>query len=482
MIGDLKHAWRTIARMPVLASVVVVSLGIGIGVNTAVFSWVQAMVLRPLPGVAHGTSFQTVEARAETGSYPGVSWLEYDDLRARLRSFPDLMAFRMVPFNVGEVGHTQRTYGQLVSGNYFSALGLKPAVGRFLRPDEVVRPGSEPVVVISYDYWRTRFASAPTVPGRSLRVNGVPLTIVGVAPERFQGTVLSLTFDMWAPATLAPTLFGGSRELEDRSLRGYTALGTLRPGTSVDQAQTELEQAMRELGRVYPETNASMHGEVLSFWRAPRGPQRMLANALLMLQGVLLLLLLAVCGNTANLLLARASTRQREMGVRLALGAGPWRVLTLQLMETLMLGIGGAALGAAIATWATNALRAVPFIGSVPVRFQTDLDPGFTREGVLLAAYDLSDRNQDGAFSRDFARRLLDRLRALPEVEAASIASSVPLDIHGLPMRSFSLEGRVRSDATLDTALTNTVTPDYFRTMGIPLRAGVDFASIGDAT
>jgi predicted permease len=301
---------------------------------------------------------------------------------------------------------------------------------------------------------------------------------------------------------------------------------------------------------------------VVPFWQATRGPQRMLANALLMLQGVLLLLLLAVCGNTANLLLARASARHREMGVRLALGAGRWRIARLLLIENVMMAVVGAAIGAIIAAWASGALRAVPFITAFPIKFQTgvdgvgltfamtlgvlcgvifgivpalqlagldpqaalhsgartagksrlrnvlmgaevglalvvllaaalflrsftetkEVDPGFKREGVLLAAYDFAGRNVDGPFARDFARRLLERLRALPDVDVAAIAASVPLDIHGLPMRSFAVEGRARSDAAPDTALTNTVTPGYFAAMGIPLRSGHDFTELADTT
>ncbi|MBI1876312.1 MAG: hypothetical protein HYS05_20805 [Acidobacteria bacterium] len=135
---DLRHACRAIAKMPVLAAVVIVSLGVGIGANTTVFSWLQAVVLRPLPGVPDAGGLHLVEPRAETGSYPGVSWLEYHDLRERLRSFPDLLAFRMAPFNIGETGRTQRTFGLLISGNYFSALALRPAFGRFVRADEAV--------------------------------------------------------------------------------------------------------------------------------------------------------------------------------------------------------------------------------------------------------------------------------------------------------------------------------------------------------
>lgn len=560
MSGDLRQTWRAIRSMPVVAFVVVASLGVGIGVNTAVFSWVQAVVLRPLPGVPDSAALTLVEPLAETGSYPGASWREYNDLRGRLRTFSDLVAFRIVPFSVGESGRVERAFALLVSGNYFDALGLGPAAGRFLRPDEAVRPGAEPVIVISYDYWQSHFGGDPSVVGRALRVNDRLLTIVGVTPPRFQGTVLGLAFDIWAPATLAPAIVAGSRELDDRGLRGYSVVGRLQRGTSPPQAQSEVDAAMRDLARAYPETNAKITAEVLPFWRAPRGPQRLLAGALLVLQAVMLLLLLAVCGNTANLMLARASARQREMGVRLALGASRLRIARLLLAESMALSAGGVALGVAIAAWGTTALRAVPMIAGFPIRFQTrvdeltlafaillgllsgalfgvvpalqlaradplsairsgvrtagrsalrntlmavevglavvvllaaatflrsfsdtrDTDPGFRREGVLLAAYEMSGRSVPPAEAREFTRRLLDRLRGLPGVETAAIASSVPLDIHGLPMRSFTLEGRVRADTIAEQTLTNTVTPRYFATMGIPFVEGVDFADLAD--
>ena len=207
MMG-LRHAWRSLLKMPVLASVVVLSLGVGIGVNTAVFSWIQTVILRPLPGVADSGGIQLVEVHADSGSYPGVSWLEFHDLRARVRAMPDLFAFAMTPFTLGDAGRTERVFGLFVSGNYFSALGIKPALGRLLRADEVVQPGRDPVVVISHDFWRTRFASAADAIGQNIRVNDRQLTIVGVAPPRFQGTVLALNFDLLVPATLAPVLQG----------------------------------------------------------------------------------------------------------------------------------------------------------------------------------------------------------------------------------------------------------------------------------
>ena len=559
---DLRHACRTIAGMPGLAAVIVASLGVGIGVNTAVFSWLQALVLQPIPGVRDTSRLQLVEPRAETGSYPGVSWTEYRELRERLPSFRDLLVSRMVAFNVGEAGRLERTFGLLVSDNYFSALGLQPALGRFMQPaeqDAAVRTGVEPIV-ISHEFWKTRFGGARDAVGRTLRVNERPLTIVGVAPRDFHGTVTGVNFDLWVPATLAPVVLVGSRELEERRARGYSAMGTLQAHATRAQAQSDLDAAMWQLAHDFPDTNGKMGGEVLPLWKAPRGPQRFLVAALGALQVVMLLLLVTVCGNAAALVLARAGTRQREIGVRMALGAGRWRVFSLLLTENLLLGLASAALGAAIAVWGTEALRAVRISLAFPIEFHTRIDaaglavatllgvgcglvfgvgpavqlarvdpqsalrnggstsrrsrmrealmgvqvalallvlivaaislksfqearhtyPGFRPEGVLLAAYEFTGRNVPSQVSRDFVSRLLERLRALPSVEAAAVAASVPLDIHGLPLRSFALEGRARADGAPDRALTNTVTPGYFRTMGIPLREGTDFAELSD--
>src|SRR5258707_1173622 len=348
--------------MPGLAAVIVVSLAIGIGVNTTIFSWIQMILFQPLPGVSGASNFLLVEPRTETGGYPGASWLEYRALQAQVPALRDIVASQMVAFNVGESGQTERTHGQLVSGNYFSALGLKPAAGRFIQPQEAEQPGTEPVVVISYDYWQTRFRGAPEAVGQKLRVNERELTVIGVAPKEFQGTMVPLKFELWAPATMAPALLGGARDLEDRSARGFSLIGMLKPGATREEAQAELTTALAQLARDCPEASAGIGGEILAFWEAPRGPQRLLISGLAVLQGVMLLLLLAVCGNTANLMLARGSTRQREMAVRVAVGAGRWRIGSLVLSENMLFAFLGATLGAAIAVWGPPALRVAPQI------------------------------------------------------------------------------------------------------------------------
>jgi len=560
-VRDFRYAWRTIVRMPMLAVVVVVSLGIGIGVNTAVFSWIQAVVLQPIPGVESPSSFYLVETRADTGSYPGASWLEYRDFAESLRSFRELVAFRMVPLNVGDPDRSEQRYGLLVSDNYFSALGLRPAVGHFPQANEAV---------ISYGFWKARFDRSPEAVGQTLRINDQVVEIAGVVPDGFQGTVLGVDFDFWVPVRLAPSLFAGSRELEDRSQRGYYIMGKLRSGATAQQAQTEVSAAMRQFAQLYPAASGNFKAEVLPYWRAPRGPQRFLVTGLVILQSIMLLLLVAVCGNTANLLLARATARGREVGTRLALGATRWRIVRLLMTESLLLALFGAALGAVIAVWGTEALRAARLSMAIPIRFQTSintagftvaamlgvpcaaifgiapalqlvrgdlqtklrsnfgsvpatrlrqwlmaaeaaialmvllaaalffesfrdtrtLDPGFQIEGILLSAYDLRDsaghRQPDGrtdpAFSRLFADQLLERLRGVPGVESAAIATSVPLDIHGMPMFSFNLPGKENNDGTPQRSLVNVVTPDYFATMKIQLLEGPGFVSLNNTT
>jgi predicted permease len=562
LASDIRHAARSIARMPLLAAVVVGSLAIGVGANAVVFSWMESIVFKPLPAVPDGASLYSIEPRRERDVYVGASWLDYRDLRDGLRTFDRLFAFQIVPLYIGDPGRVERANALMVSDSYFGALGLTPAAGRFFRADEVRVAGGAPVVVISHDYWETRYRRSSTVVGQRVRINAADLTIVGVAPRGFKGTVMRLTFDFWLPATLTPTLFNGARDLEDRGTRGFTISGRLTPGTTRDQAQAEVSSVMRQLAAAYPQTNRGLDADVLAFWNAPRGPQRFLATSLGVLQGLMLLLLIAVCGNTANLVLARAAARQREMSVRQALGARPWGIARLVLIENLMLALAAGALGAALASWGTHTLNAMPplRVRGIPISFETNVDattigfaialavlcgllfgvlpalhlarqhphaslragsstaprsrlrhvlvvaevalaiavliasglfirdflatrhedPGFRRDGVLLAGFDLSGRGMSDDDVRAFDASLVDRLARLPTVEAVAIATSVPLDIHGLPMRVFTVQGHARSDDGFDEALTDTVTPGYFSVMKIPFVAGHDFAPLTD--
>lgn len=559
---DVRLSARSARRAPGPSLVIVASIAIGIGVNATVFSWIAARVMRPLPGVARGGDFLLVEPRGENGSYPGTSWPEYRDLRDRLTSLESLIAFRMTPLSVGAADWSERTYGVLVSGNYFAALGLTPVAGRFIEPADA--DGAAPVAVVSHRFWQARLGAAPDVVGKTLRLNDRLFTIVGVTPREFVGTVMGLTFEVWVPATTVAALTDGAGELENRAARGYMVMGDLRTGATRAGAAGELEAAMRTLAAEHPKTNASVRAELLPQWRSPRGPQQSLVAALAMFQAAMLLVLAVVAGNTINLVLARAGSRLHEAGVMLAIGASRWRIVRLVLLENVMLAIAGAGVGALVAMWGTSALRAVPLPspGGLELSFHTavdsytlafastlgvlcglviglpaglhlsrvgaasvmragasvtgrsgireaflalevalavvvlfvaaafvknfndtrTIDPGFAREGVLLATFDLRGRGRSvtAESTREFAARLLDELRAETAVESAALATSVPLDIHGMPSRMVAVEGRVREDGELDRALANSVSPNYFQTMRIPFVEGRDFAALRD--
>jgi predicted permease len=337
-------------------------------------------------------------------------------------------------------------------------------------------------------------------------------------------------------------------------------MGRLREGVSLAEAQAELAAAMREFAMRYPDSNRGMQGEVLPFWRAPRGAARFLLGALALMQGIMLLVLVVVCANAANLLAARASVRWREIGVRLALGARPGQIARMLLAESLLLGAAASVVGAILAAWGVTALRAVPIPGALPIKFDTTLDlpglaltvalalacalifglapalraagtdsqlalrasaypvegrrgrgvlvsvevalallvltvaalfvrsfleakisaTGFTSEGVLLGAYEMTNSGYDATGGLAATDGLLHRLAAAPGVEGVAIASWVPLDFHAMPQTAFALEGSVRTDGGRDRALTYTVTPGYFAVMGIPVVAGQDFAALKD--
>ncbi|HTM34374.1 MAG TPA: ABC transporter permease, partial [Vicinamibacterales bacterium] len=562
LLDDLRHAWRGVRGMPIVAAVIVASLAIGIGVNAVVFSWVQALVLRPLPGVHAASEIYMIEPRTETNGRPGTSWLEFEDLQRAVGPSPTLAAFRMTPLTIGETARTERAYGLLVSDGYFDLLGLRPAAGRFFTSAETSRGGGADVTVVSYEFWRNRLQGAPPE-SQTVRVSGRDLRVVGVTPDGFKGTVLGLQFDLWVPAVSAPALLAGSNELDVRTSRGYYVMSRLRSQSDVTAVATVVSREMTDLQERFPESNRGVGVEMLPFWKASRGPQGFLVQALALLQGVLLLLLLAVCGNTANLLLARASERQRDVGVRLAIGGGPWRVARLLLLETAILAGAAASAGTMLAMWSARITRAMPLITlAFPVHFDTSVDgttllfvlalallatmaagavpavhlarvdpliavrgedtvfgrdrlrrwlvagevavaivvllvagvfyrrfaqservdPGFRIDGVLLAAYDLGGQGRQPDDARRFAERFLIAASQIADVQSAAIASSVPLDIHGLPQRSFVLEGRPRLDGGRDRASSNIVTPGYFDVMQTPIVDGRDFTPIGDRT
>ena len=375
----MRAALRSLRKTPWLCAVIVVSLAIGIGANTVIFSWLKSSVFNPLPGVT--APVLLVETKDDTGNYVTTSWLEYKDLRELLPSFEAIAAQRARALNLGDSERESRVFAEMVSENFFGTLELRPQLGRFFRAEEATRPGSAPVVVVSHDFWQGYFQGAPDVVGRTLTLNRRVLTVIGVTPYGFRGGYNNLNFDLWIPLTMAPELINASSELTDRGNRPFTMLARLKPGVTRGQAQGELDAAARQMIATYPQTNKGLAYKILPLWQSPRGGDTILAT-LGTLQVFGTLILLVVCANTANLLLSRACTRQREIGVRLAIGAGPWRIVLQLLTESVSLALLGAAAGVIVALWGIDALRQIPLPGNLPIRFSPTLD----WSGLVFAA------------------------------------------------------------------------------------------------
>ncbi len=371
MLAPLRFAYRTLTKAPWLSLVVVLSLAIGIGANTVVFSWLKSSVLHPLPEVT--APVLLLETKDDTGNYVTTSWLEYQELPELLPSFRLIAAQRTRTLYLGDTTREARVFAELVSANFFAVLGIEPQLGRFFLRDEATRPGSAPVVVISHEFWQRTFQGAPDIIGRNLRLNSLTFTVIGVTPEGFRGGFNNLGFDVFVPATMAGGLVAASTELTHRDNRAYVMLAQLRPGTPPGRAQGELAAAARHLIATHPETNRGLGYELLPLWRSPRGGVTMVAS-LVTLQVFAALILIVVCANTANLLLARASVRRREIGVRLALGAGPARILCQLLFESVCLALAGAVVGLIVALWGIDALAQIPLPGGLPIRLAPALD------------------------------------------------------------------------------------------------------------
>jgi predicted permease len=386
MLADLKFAFRQLAKSPGFTAVVVLSLALGIGANTVVFSSIQAFLLDPLPGVEHGARLMVIDPRDRSGTYLQSSWLDYRDVREQQTSFREIAASSVRPLNLGGAdGRDERIWAELVSDNFFPLLCVRPALGRFFTANESTHPGSSPVAVIAYSYWQTRFGGSPTVLGQTLRLNDVAFTIVGVAPEKFKGSIGALGFDVWVPLTMAGQLIPTSKELTARDNRPLLLLTDLKPGITVPQARTELEAIFRRLAAAYPETNADLTPDLLPLWRSPVGPpHRLLIGALATQQILVFLVLLVVCANTANLLLARATVRQKEIGIRLALGAGRFRIIRQLLTESLLLALLGALGGVLFSLWGIDALHHAPLPGYLPIKVVSHLDAVGCAFSVLL--------------------------------------------------------------------------------------------------
>lgn len=382
-LQDLRFGLRLFTRDPGRTAVAALTLALGIAVNTTVFSWVDSLLLRPFPGAANGHELAVLEMstpRAPNGANR-VSYLDYRDYRKNLTSLAGLAVHREEVFSLGQTAESQPKWGELVSGNYFSVLGVKPFLGRAFTPEEDGDElGAHAVAVISHRFWLQYCQGDPGAVGKSLRVNQRELTVVGVAPPEFRGAMPGLAFDIWVPVTMGRELgMLDEAAFRTRGNRGLYALARLRPGMGIAPARAEAAAFGRRLEASFPETNAGVNATVLPVWEFHGAAPDLLLKPLRVLMAVAVLLLLIVCANVASLLLARSVARRREFGVRLSLGAGGFRLCRQLLTETLLLALAAAGAGLAATPWLADMLPALVPDVNAPVAL------GFRLNGRILA-------------------------------------------------------------------------------------------------
>ena len=345
-------------RSPGFTLIVVLTLAAGIAANSTVFSWIDGVILHPIPGVADPARLVAFESVAPNGDALTTSYADFRDYRDRLKLTGGLAGSMPVPFSVGQDVRAERAWGELVTGNYFAVLGVKPLLGRMFAPDEYGdTQGAHPVVVIGERLWKRRFNSDPGVVGKQLRVNRQQLTIVGVAPATFLGSLSGLAFDMWVPITMGAQLNALQEwSLTDRGTRQLLAFARLRPNVTLEQARAEIQSVARHIAEADPGHNLGIGASVFPFWKAHFGAQTRMLAPLIILMAVCGVVLLIVCANVANLLLARATSRQREFSVRMAVGAGRGRLVRQLLSENLVLALLGGLVAVPITSWLSQLL------------------------------------------------------------------------------------------------------------------------------
>jgi predicted permease len=359
LMRDLRYGLRMMLRSPGFTLVAVLTMAIGIAATTTVFSWMNGLLLRPLPGVGEPDRIVALETVTASGDHLLTSYPDYRDLRDHATLLDGLAVAQPRPVNIGEGTHAERVWIEMVSGNYFDVMRVKPLLGRFFAGAERDdAPGGKPFAVIGYALWKSRFHGDPEVVGKTLRINRLPYTIIGVAPEQFRGSETGLAFELWAPAMMYGQLSAaGDFYLRDRKTRMFWGLARLKPGATVEQARGEIQSVARRMAEADADTNTGIGATLLPMWKSTFSAQHILLAPLGILMGVCALVLLIACANVANLLLARATARDREFSIRLALGARSGRLVRQLLTESLLLAVAGSTLGLIFTAWLRGSLK-----------------------------------------------------------------------------------------------------------------------------
>src|SRR5271156_4390900 len=566
LLQDIRYGARMLLKNPGFLIVAVITLALGIGANTAIFSMVDAFLLRPLP-VKDPAQITVLAYQLKQGNFQTqFSLADYRDIRGQSTGvFSDVIAYQFGLDGLSVDGKADRVMTNYVTGNYFSALGLKPALGRLILPSEGEVPGADPVMVLGYSYWQTRFGGDPGIVGRKVSVDGQPITIVGVAPKDFVGVYPILSVQGYLPMGMATIAGNPSDFMTNRQIRNVPVLARLRPGASMQQAQAALAVISQRLAQEYPEGHKDLSVQAFRELEARPNPDPnhtvFVVGGLFL--GLAVMVLLLACVNVANILLVRSTVREREMAIRAALGAARIRMIRQLLTESVLLALLGGVAGILLGYWGSSALGSINVQTDLPVHFDfgfdwrvfgfataaalltgiivgivpavrasrgnlsailheggrgvvggknrlrstlvvvqvagslllliiaglftrslaqaqhTDL--GFKPDHVLNLIMDPNEIGYNQAQTRDFYKNLLQRVRALPGVQSASIASSVPLGYINSG-DTLTIEGyQPPPDQPAPACQFNIISSGYFETLEIPMVSGRTFKPTDDA-
>jgi predicted permease len=351
---DILFGVRMLARNPGFTLAAVLTLALGIGANSTIFSWMNTILLNPFPGVSVSDELFVLAKATPRGTFSSLSYPDYVDYRERSTTVAGLIVYEDRSANLTRDGQAERVWLEMVSYNYFDVLGVQPQQGRGFLPEDEELPG-QAVTMLSHAFWQERFGGDTGIVGESLTLNGEAFTVIGIASPGFQGTTVGLSMDLWVPVTQQPALTGSSR-LDARGSSWMNTLVRLRPDYSRQQVEAELSNISQALEEEYPNDHQHYPALLFPLWKSPEGAASMLGPVLAVLMGIVGLMLLIACANVANLLLARSATRRKEIAIRLAHGASPFRLVRQLLTESLLLSLLGGALGIAMTVWTSRLL------------------------------------------------------------------------------------------------------------------------------
>jgi predicted permease len=383
---DMRYSLRVLVKTPGYAAIAILTLALGIGANTTIFSWINSTLLNPIPGLARPSEVVSLSLGRGTDNPFPLTYPDFETLRDGQQSFVGLTGCNATPMSLTGRGKPERVWGTVVSANYFDVFGVRPILGRGFLPEEDKRPGGAPVAVISYRLWQTHFGANPGIVGQTLAINQHPYTIVGVAPAVFQGSQTGLRSEIWVPVTMEEQLVPRNDLLHDHHYFWFVVFGRLKPGVRPEQAQGEMTVLLKREVKNYPEEHRG-HDTVTvnQLWRSPFGANQFLSLLLPMLMTIAGLVLLLACANVANLMLVRSMARRRELAIRMSLGAGRWRLVRQLLVESLVLAMAGGVIALLITFWTAGTF--MKFIPSMdfPVSLGIRVD-----RSVLLATMVIS--------------------------------------------------------------------------------------------